>query len=135
MNLSPGDSILGKAQIARDWNDAYIKSVVVSSVNRAMNQVVVLVTTNYGGTRNETWNYAHVESAVRQGLYQIVPGNKPGVVEIPEDTFERVIDALNQITDLAYRLAMKAPDLNPEVDRIIPEAREALRELATIAGR
>lgn len=38
----------------------------------------------------------------------------------------QLVAALETVTDLAYRLAMKAPDLNPEVDRIIPQARAAL---------
>lgn len=36
-------------------------------------------------------------------------------------------EALQEITNFAYRLAMKAPDLNPEGDRIILAARAALR--------
>lgn len=37
-----------------------------------------------------------------------------------------MLEALREMTDLAYKLAMASPDLNPEVDRIIPKARAAI---------
>jgi hypothetical protein len=39
------------------------------------------------------------------------------------------IKILERITDFAYKLAMKAPDLNPEGDQIILEARLLLKKM------
>ncbi len=37
-----------------------------------------------------------------------------------------LLEALEEVTALAYRLAMASPTLNPEVDRIIPNAQSAI---------
>ncbi len=50
----------------------------------------------------------------------------PGPWATSRDAVPDLLAALEQITNLAYRLAMKSPTLNPEVDTIIPMARAVI---------
>lgn len=98
MNLNQGDIIAAHGVVARDWREAGIKQVKVSSINRDLNQVVVAITSEHGHiVRGETWNYAHVVSAVRRGDYSIVPGNNIDAVEALRLAREAIQELQKQI--------------------------------------